>query len=270
MASVYFDGAIVDEAAARIPIDDPAVLWGIGLFEVARGYGGRAFRLERHLERLRRSAAALGLDARVPPLDDVVSELFRRNGLHDGAIRVIWTAGGHLAVTVKDFPRQPRAFYDEGAPVRIAPWRRDPRHPLAGHKTLNYYANMIDRQRAWDEGAVDTVYLDPAGEVQEGTRSNLFAVRGGALLTPRCESGILPGITRETILEIATAQGVPLEETAITLATIASADEVFVTSTLMEVVPVRRVDTIDIPAPGPVTQRIASGFHALVATECAR
>lgn len=268
MPIVYFDGALIEESDARVPIDDPALLWGVGLFEVARGYNGRAFRLERHLERLRRSALALGLDARVPPLDDVVCELFRVNAMSEGAVRVTWTGGGHLAVTVRAFPKQPDAFYRKGAPLRIAPWRRDPRAPLAGHKTLNYYTHMVDRQRAWDEGAVDTLMLGPRGDVQEGTRSNVFAVADGALLTPPRAHGILPGITRETVLEVAAARGIPQREQRVTFETLVEADEVFVTSTLMEVVPIRLVGDAPLRAPGPVTRRIARGFRALVHREC--
>jgi branched-subunit amino acid aminotransferase/4-amino-4-deoxychorismate lyase len=268
MAIVYFNGRYMDDTRARVPVSDPALGWGIGLFEVMRGYRRQAFRLEQHVDRLRRSAEILDLDASLPPLAPVIGELFARNGLEEGAIRLTVTGGGSKIVSVGDFPRLPTSAYRKGVKVRVAPWRRDPRAPLAGHKTLNYYANMIDRRHAGAEGAIDTIVLGLRGEVLEGTRCNVFAVHGERIVTPSLGHGILPGVTRQVVLELARAEGIELAERRVSLSELVEADEVFVTSTLMEVVPVRAVGEDEIDAPGDVTRRIRRAFSRATRAEC--
>ncbi len=268
MPIAWFDGRYLDEDRARVPISDPALGWGIGLFEVARGYAGRAFRLDRHVARLVRSARELGLDVHLPPLDPIVRRLFERNGPQGGAVRLTCTGGGRCFLTIGPVRRLPRGTRTRGGVLRIAGWRRDPRAPLAGHKTLNYYANMIDRQRAWAEGGVDTLILGLRGEVLEGTRSNVFAVFGGRIVTPSLGLGILPGITRQTVIELCRGHGLAVAERRLPLRRLLEADEVFVTSSLMEVVPIRRVGARRIPAPGPITTTVARLYRGAVRREC--
>ncbi|RMF76216.1 MAG: hypothetical protein D6738_01915, partial [Acidobacteria bacterium] len=244
--------------------------WGIGLFEVARGYERRAFRLARHVERLTRSARALGIRVRLPPLDPIVERLFELNRRRNGAVRLTCTGGGRCFLTLGAIRRLPPGARTRGAVLRVADWRRDPRAPLAGHKTLNYYANMIDRQRAWAEGAVDSLILGLRGEVLEGTRSNVFAVFDGRIVTPSLALGILPGITRATVIELCRAAGLDVREQRLPLRRLLAADEVFVTSSLMEVVPVRRIAEQRLRAPGPVTRTVAGLYRTAVEQECRR
>lgn len=265
---IWFEGRYVRESRARVPVSDPALGWGIGLFEIARGYGGRAFRLDAHVERLMHSARALGLRVELPDLHPVVTRLFGENGLAEGAIRITCTGGGLRFVSVKDFPRQPANRYRRGGALLVANWRRDARAPLTGHKTLNYYANMIDRSAAGAQGAVDTLIRGLGGEILEGTRANVFSVKRGRILTPSLGAGILPGVTRSVVLELAREEGIPIREGRLTLPRLEASDEVFVTSTLMEIMPIRRVGQVQLGGPGEVTRKLRRAFARRVREEC--
>ena len=265
---IWFEGRYVRESRARVPVSDPALGWGIGLFEIARGYAGRAFRLGAHVERLMHSARKLGLGVELPDLDPVVTRLFEKNGLSEGAIRITCTGGGLRFVSVKEFPRQPESRYRRGGALLVAVWRRDARAPLTGHKTLNYYANMLDRSAAGEQGAVDTLIRGLSGEILEGTRANVFSVKGGRILTPPVGAGILPGVTRSVVMELAREEGIPLREGRLTLARLESSEELFVTSTLMEIMPIRRVGKIEVGRPGEITRKLRRAFARRVRAEC--
>ena len=265
---IWFEGRYVRESRARVPVSDPALGWGVGLFEIARGYGGRAFRLEAHVARLLHSAAELGLEVELPDLEPIVTRLFELNRLEEGAIRITCTGGGARFVSVKDFPRQPVGRYRRGGALLVAEWRRDPRAPLAGHKTLNYFANLIDRNAAGARGAVDTLIRGLGGEILEGTRSNVFSVRKGRILTPPLGSGILPGVTRQTVVELAREEGIALREGRMTLPRLLDSDEIFVTSSLMEIMPIKRIEGRELRAPGEITRRLRRAFTRRVRREC--
>ena len=268
MALLYLDGRIVDEKRARIPATDPALAWGVGVFEVARGYNQRAFQLEAHLERLRRSAAHFGIRAEVPDLDSVIHRLFVRNGLDGGYARITLTGGGHLVVVTQRWKALPRRIYRQGAALAVAPFRRDPAAPLAGHKTLNYLENMKTRWEAEGEGVLDALVLGLRGEVLEGTRCNVFMVEKGRLLTPPLGQGILPGVTRKVVIDLARGQGLPVAERRLRLSRLLAAEEVFVTSTMMEIVPVVRIAGRRLPGPGPTARSLLAAYHEKVREEC--
>ena len=268
MSTVYLDGRLLREERARIPATDPALSWGVGLFEVARGYWQRAFLLDEHLARLRRSAGHFGIAADLPDLAPVVTRLFEANGLDGGRIRITLTGGGHLIVAVHAHRELPRRLFLRGAAWSVAPFRRDPRAPLAGHKTLNYLENMRARWDAEDQGVLDALVLGFRGEVLEGTRCNIFAVERGRLVTPPVGEGILPGVTRQLVLELAQRQGIEVRERQLRLGRLLEAEEVFVTSTMMEIVPVSRIDGRPVEGPGPLTRELRKVYRRRVRREC--
>ncbi len=254
MTHVWLDGRFRPGDKATVPATDPAFLYGHGVFEVIRAYGGVPFRLADHLDRMRRSARRFGIPFRVPDLDPVVRGLCRRNGLKDAYVRITLSAGGHLLVLARRLSPVPKAWYERGAKAMFAPWIRDPRTPLTGHKTLNYLENILSHREALRRGCADMLYSGPRGELLEGCATNVFLVRRGRLVTPALGRGILPGVTRKVILELA-----PATERVVHRRELAAADEAFLTNALIEVLPIGR--------PGPVTRRIAALYRDLVRAE---
>ncbi len=248
---VWLDGRFLHEDRALIPATDPAFLYGHGVFEVARAYAGVPFRLKDHLERMRRSARHFDIAFRAPDVAPVVRELCRRNRAPDAYVRITLSARGRLLVIVRKLEPVPRAWYERGAEVMIAPWRRDPRAPLVGHKTLNYLENVLTHREARRRGCADALYVGLGNELLEGCVSNCFLVVGRRIVTPALGAGILPGVTRKVVMEIARVR-----ERRVGLKELWSADEAFLTNAMMEVLPING-------PPGPVTRRVAEAFRAL-------
>jgi branched-subunit amino acid aminotransferase/4-amino-4-deoxychorismate lyase len=270
MSIVWLDGRYLPERQAKLPVTDPVVRWGTGVFEVVRGYHRRPFRLGQHLARMAGTARLLGIDRRIPDLGRVIPRLFARNRLEGGYVRITLTGGGRLLVEVRGYRPPPARVYREGALLDVAHWRRDPAAPLAGLKTVNYLELMMARERARERGAIDTVLLAPDGSVLEGARSNVFVVRRGRIETPRAEgAGVLPGVTRALVIELAREEGIAHRERRLGLEDLHGADEVFVTSTMMEVVPVARIGRRRVAPPGPLTRTMSSAYSRRVEQECA-
>lgn len=258
MRWVWLDGELRTEAKALLPATDPAFLHGRGLFETLRAYDGIPFRLEDHLKRMRRSARHLRIPfPAISDLRPVIRELCRRNRTPDAAVRITLSALGHLLVQARPRRRLPAAWTARGARLRIAPWRRDPRAPLSGHKTLNYLENVLAHEEALRRGCADTLLVDPHGRILEGCTTNIFLVFAGRLVTPPLHHHILPGVTRQVVMEL-----LPVQERPVRLADLRRADEVFLTNSLIEVLPVGR--------PGPVTRAVAESYRRAVADEVRR
>jgi branched-chain amino acid aminotransferase len=252
---VWLDGAFVPESKARIPATDPGFLHGRGAFETLRAYGGRPFRLERHLDRLAATARQFRFPFRKPDLERVVRQLCARNRTPDAAVRITLSAGGRLLVTARRRQPPPASWFREGAEVMVAPWRRDARAPLCGHKTLSYLENVWTHEEARRRGCADALYVGLRGELLEGCVTNVFLVADGRLVTPRLQPGVLPGVTRGAILDLDRVR-----QRTVRAKELWRADEAFLTNSLLEVVPILR-------PPGPVTRRIASAYRGLVARE---
>ena len=245
---VWLDGRYRRERQATLPATDPGPLFGHGVFEVTRAYGGVPFRLGDHLARMGRSAKRFRIPFRPPRLDPVVRELCRRNRVSDAYVRVTLTAGGHLLVIVRKRRPLPAAWYRNGARVMIAPWRRDPDAPLAGHKTLSYLDHVLTQREARRRGFADALLVSTRGDLMEGCASNLFLVKSGRIVTPPLGPGILPGVTRKVIMELARVR-----ERRVLPGGLGKADEAFLTNALIEVLPIGR--------PGPVTRRLARAYR---------
>ena len=268
--------------AARVVLDH-GLLYGDGVFEGIRFYDGHAFRLGAHLERLYRSAAALRLTLPCDrnTLTAAVAETIKAYGRPDGYLRLVVTRGpGRLGLDPSSCS-QPNIFIiadelslvsgrvrHEGARViiaatrRIAPDALDPRI-----KSLNYLNHILARIEATNAGADEAILLNSQGHVAEGTADNVFVVRDGMLFTPPASNGALEGITRAVVLEIAQTLGI-VARNALGPYDLHTADECFLTGTGAELIPVREIDGRQLGSrPGPMYQRVAVEFRALVGRE---
>lgn len=268
----YVDGEYVDSDAAQLPADDLAVLRGYGIFDFTRTYGGHPFRLDAHLQRLRRSAELILLELPLPlaEISDVALETLARNGYPgrgEARLRLVVTGGAspdditpagesRLLVLVTPFADQPAERYRDG--VRLITHRQERALPEA--KTIEYISAIMAQRRARQAGALEAIYVNRAGHALEGTTTNLFAVLDGRLVTP--VDGILYGVTRQAVLELAERR-MPVEQRALPLEELLRADEVFITSSSKEVCPVRQVDDTRIGPPGPHTRNLMQDFSEL-------
>jgi branched-chain amino acid aminotransferase len=275
------NGLVTPAEQARVSVLDNGFTFGDSVYETLRTYSGRPFHLDRHVERLRRSAARLAID--LPLGDDVIAgwlqELLERAGNAESYIRMIVSrgvgdisyrfervSGPTVVLAVKPYEPYPEAYYAEGIPVAVVSVRRN--HPDAldpAIKCCNLLNNVLAVREAQSKGAVEAILLNLAGEVAEGASSNVFVVRGGALETPPLSAGILAGITRDVILERCPKLGIEARERSLSLDDLLGADEAFMTSTLKEALPVRSVDgrTIGSGRPGPVSRRVLEDFRAI-------
>ena len=268
---LYLNGRVLSADQAHLSPWERGWLFGQGLFETLRSYHGVPFLLEEHQHRLETSAQALGLS--VPSWDpklslrDLVGELLRKNRLPDAYIRIILTGGvseppdrsdATTCILVRPLHRYDPLLYRRGAKVIVSAIRRNPTCPLAAHKTLNYWANLIARQEATKVGATEAILLDTRGYLAEGAASNVFFVRDGRLLTPSLKANILPGITRAKVIELAKRGGVRVSEGLYRLKNLQSAEEVFLTNSLMEVMPVRSINGrhVGTGRPGAITRQL--------------
>ncbi len=263
MTTIYYvDGKFVAADEAVIPVDDLAIVRGIGAFDLVRTRNGRPCFLNEHLERLYRSAEKLGLS--MPwsheALRRVVLETLDRNTVDEANIRIIVTGGSspdfitptgrpRLLVLVTPLPRQPAWWRTKGVKVITVKVQRS----LPGAKSIDYLPAAIALRRANAADAVEAIYLDEQDHAQEGTTSNLFIITGNTLVTPG--EGALSGITRKAVLEIAKSH-LSVEIRNIAKAELLTASEVFITGTNKGLVPVIQIDdsVIGSGQPGPKTQ----------------
>ncbi len=279
-ATVYVNGTIADAASAVVPAFDHGFLYGEGVYETLRTYHRAPFLFDRHMGRLRRSASLMALP--VPYLDGELLDAVHRTmaahaGLDEAYIRILLTRGvgeltynpaacprPTLVIIVKPFPAPPARTFAEGIRVSLVSVRRN--HPQALNpmiKSTNLLNNALAMQEAIGRGADEALMLNQGGEIVECSQSNFFVVRGGELLTPPLSAGLLPGITREFVLEIARDLGIPAREARLVPGDLTTAGEAFITGTTREVTPVVAVDdqVIGTGQPGPVSTRLLAEFQ---------
>ncbi len=278
----YVAGVFMPADKAAVPISDAGLLQGIGVYETLRTYGGRPFRLEGHLARLRAGADFLGIRLAESDSDiaAAVARLVQSNEVPEARVRITVTAGsmdraesdrpGAATLIVTAVPLKPYApeLYERGAPVVIASLRSRTLDPVRLHKTTCRIRQFLALRAAHHVGAVEAIFLNTQGRLAEGAVSNVFVVQAGRIATPPADEGLMPGITRTAVLEVAGVAGIA-EERPVTMAEFLAADEVFITNSIMEVMPVSSADGRPIAAgrPGPVTVRLAEAYKALVARE---
>ncbi len=270
MSTYYVDGSFVAAEKAVLPVSDLALLRGYGIFDYMRTYGGRPFHLEAHIRRLLNSAQLVGLKCPWNSKDirDIVEETLKRNKYQESSIRLMVTGGDSndsitpgdkprllvMVTPVKEFPSQ---WYEKGVKVITTEITRH----VPGAKSIDYIQAILALKTARTTGAVESLYVDSQARVLEGTTSNFFAVINGRLLSPRDE--ILPGVTRDVVLDISAPVFNP-QLRAVSRTELYKADEIFLTSSNKEVLPVTQVDdaVIGTGKPGPVTQKIRKLFRA--------
>jgi branched-chain amino acid aminotransferase len=244
----YIDGNFVSSEEASIPLSDLAVLRGYAVFDFLRTYNGKPFHLEDHVDRLYNSGGMVGLKV---PLSkkmviDIVHEVMRRNNCNDANIRLIITGGDssdnvtpdgvpRLIVMLSPVKKYPLQWYTDGVKIITSSIAR----ALAGVKSTNYIIGIIAQKKARNEGAVEAIYVDKKGNVQEGTTSNIFMFKGKKLITP--VANVLPGITRQVIIDL-TKDRFDIKIQGIKEREILKADEVFICSSNKEIVPVVKID----------------------------
>lgn len=269
MANIFYvDGEFVSSSDAALPVTDLAILRGYGVFDFFRTYGGKPFHLDEHLQRLRRSAALIDLE--LPwaheEIKAIVIETVARNNLPECNVRILVTGGAtDDFITPKDEPRlmvmvTPAAppathYYNDGAKVVTFETERY----IPGAKTINYIPAIRAMKRARAVEAVEAIYVNRDGHALEGTTTNLFAFIGDKLVTPG--DGILWGITRSVVLELA-QEMFPLEMRVLPVQELLTADEVFITASNKQVMPIVQVDetVIGDGKPGPRTKQIMAKF----------
>jgi branched-chain amino acid aminotransferase len=279
---VAIDGAIVRPEDAKVSVFDRGFMYGDAVFEVLRTYGGAPFALDEHVARLRRSAERVLI--RMPLSDDdFAAEIARAIAAAknpESYARIMLTRGsGPLGldpdlagaplrvIVVEPVHPPPREAYADGvALAMIATKRAADNTAAAGAKVSNYLSNLLAVHEAKKRGAAEALIVDAHGHVVEGASSNVFVVRGGAVATPPESEGILAGITRAHVLELARANGIACDLRALRPDDLYGADEVFITSSIREIVPAVRVDarTIGAGVPGPVTRALHRAFRERV------
>jgi branched-chain amino acid aminotransferase len=285
---IYLDGKFVDETEAKVSVFDHGLLYGDGVFEGIRLYGGNVFRLDAHLERLEHSAKAILLELPLSraELSQAVCETCRVNGLKDGYIRLVVTRGkGDLGlapwlcakptlfIIASKITLYPKEHYEQGLAIVTVPTRRIGAAALPPTiKSLNYLNNILAKIEARQAGALEAVMLNDQGFVAECTADNIFSVSKGIVRTPATDEGALPGITRGAVLDIARERGMEACETRLTRHDLWCADECFLTGTGAEIVPVVKLDGRQIGdgRPGAVTRRLTEAFQQRVRTDGTR
>lgn len=282
---IYLDGRYVPEEQAAVSVFDHGLLYGDGIFEGIRAYHNRVFKLDEHVDRLYESAKTIMLQ--IGPgkeeMREIVRETMRKNGLREGYIRLVVTRGrGDLGLDPARCPRScvicigasirlyPEEFYQKGLAINTVATRRNIAEGVNPRiKSLNYMNNILAKIEAVRMGCAEALMLNNEGYVSEATGDNVFIVKKGELRTPPISAGILEGITRNTVMDLARDRGIPVREMNMTRHDVFNADECFLTGTAAEVIPVISVDgrTVGSGEPGAMTRTLTEDFRALTRTD---
>jgi len=278
---VWINGKFFDKTEAKVSVYDHGLLYGDGVFEGIRVYHGKVFRLKQHMDRLYDSARSIWLE--IPMSKDAltaaVEETVRVNEKQNGYIRLVVTRGAgtlgldprkcdpQMIVIVDDISLYPQELYENGLEIITAATIRS--HPAALSprvKSLNYLNNILAKIEAIRGGCLEALMLNHKGEVAECTGDNVFVVKNGQIRTPPIDAGILEGVTRNAVMELATAAGMDVREMVLTRHDIFTADEFFLTGTAAEIIPVVKCDgrPIGNGKPGQVTRQLRARFQEMV------
>lgn len=278
---IYIDGEFLPKAEAKVSVFDHGLLYGDGVFEGIRSYNGRVFKLDEHLERLYDSAKSIMLEIpiSIETMKETVLETLRRNHLREGYIRLIVTRGvGDLGLDPDKCPKPsiiiiadkivlyPQKYYEEGLEIVTVSVRRNYAEAINPRiKSLNYLNNILAKIEGKQAGAEEVLMLNREGYVVECSGDNIFWIKNGTLVTPPVHMGILEGVTRNSVIDIAREAGLRVEERVFTRHDLYVADECFLTGTAAEVIPVVKIDqrAIGDAQPGKITQRLMTAFRQL-------
>lgn len=295
----YLNGQMLDDSQALVSSQDAGFQHAVGLFETMFATHGKVFRLDQHLDRLKRSAAELGLaaDMATAPLVEAIQQTLTANELEDARLRLTVTAGtlsmlksddGEDALkviqTVCVQASEPTAFapgyFDQGVRVRLYGQGANPFDITAGHKTLNYWARLRSLRQAAASDCGEAIWLSVTNHLASGAVSNIMLIKDGELLTPIARgeekpealpAPVLPGITRQAVIDAAEAQGITVKKQMLSIEDLLEADEVFLTNSNWKVLPVVAVEQKDIAdgKVGPITQSLRQAVLAMVESETA-
>ena len=287
--TIYLNGQLVPRAGARLSPFDHGFLYGYGLFETMRAYSGHIFRLDRHLARLRQAARILGLTHDLlrevdgeGSLEAACANTLQANRLKDARLRLTVSAGEGdmtpdpstcsqptIIVTAGSLISSHPQTYESGYAAMISSLHRNTQSPLSRMKSTCYVESILARSEAQAAGCDEAIMLNEQGYLAEGSTTNIFLVRGGELITPSLESGVLPGITREAVLELARSANIVVMERQVRPDELLWADEAFLTNSILELMPLTRFDGKPVGAgePGQLTRRLGAAYGRLVADE---
>jgi branched-chain amino acid aminotransferase len=282
---IYLNGQLIPRSKAKLSPFDHGFLYGYGLFETMRAYNGYIFRLDSHLTRLRFSAEILGLTYNViasgakQSLESACMATLEANRLKDARLRLTISAGeGDMTpdpstcssptvlVTTQNLVPLPPEKYESGFKAALSSIRRNSQSPLSRLKSTCYMENILARMAARAAGCDESIFLNEQGYLAEGSSTNIFLVSHGELITPCFESGVLPGITREAVLEIARTSNLKATERWVQLNELIEAEEAFVTNSILELMPLVSVEgrTIGSGKPGKLTKELLAAYRKLV------
>jgi branched-chain amino acid aminotransferase len=278
---ININGRLVDKADARVSVYDHGFLYGDGVFEGLRIYAGKVFRLREHTDRLYESARHIHLEIPLRPeqMMQAVNDTVKANNRGDGYVRLIVSRGAgtlgldprktedpQVIIIVDDIALYPKEMYETGMEiVTVSTIRNHPNALNPRIKSLNYLNNILAKIEGIQAGVPEALMLNHKGEISECTGDNIFLVKRGVLKTPPPDAGILEGITRGAVMELARKAGIPVQEIAQTRHDVYAADECFLTGTAAEVIPVIKCDgrAIGNGKPGPMTRQLRESFHKL-------
>lgn len=287
---VYLNGSLVPRSEALISVDDHGFLYGYGLFETMRAYNGKIFLLDRHLTRLQSSARAIRLDASFADIDlaKACIDTLKANGLREARLRLTVTRGKAdsfaspvitckptVLVTARSYSAMPEEIYNKGYRVGISSFGRYSQSILSGHKSTNFLNNILAKMEAEASGLDESLLLNENGCFTEGSISNIFFISSdSSLVTPSLQSGILPGITRMVVMELAGSNGISITEKDVKSGELINFKEAFLTNSVMEIMPLVEVRertgktiTIGSGKPGSLTKRLMAAYKKLVERE---
>jgi len=273
---VYLDGEFLPAEEARISVFDQGFLLGYGAFETMRTYGSRVFRLAAHLKRLNDACAVLGIPFRMEleEVEEVIRRLVALNLVPEARVRITVTAGDIRSKSSAPTVLITATALSGTGPVTgiravVSPGAVSSQDALQFHKTTSYARKMLGQRQANQQGYDEALLVNEYGRVTEGTKTNLFCVREGELFTPPLREGLLPGITRAAVIEIASFEGITVREEPLTLSDVQQSEEAFLTNSVIEIAPLVAVNEVPIGQgiPGPLVTRLQEAYRNLVAQE---
>ncbi|MBM4054392.1 MAG: aminodeoxychorismate lyase [Planctomycetes bacterium] len=278
---IFLNNTIVETSKASLSAFDRGFLYGDGLFETIRAYNKKPFTLEDHIARLSNSAQFLSIPFRYTcdQIRQIIAQLLEKNCLSDAYIRMTLSRGGNaegfipfqiseptFVIHAKPLVPYPAILYTTGVKLITSKIQKSTTCPISRHKTLNYLTNYLIKKEALAAGVHDALVLNTEGNVTECSVSNIFFVKDKAVVTPCLEANILPGVTRRIVITLCRENGIHLTEKLFGLDEIVMADEVFITNSLMEIMPVTAIDgkSIGDSLPGEITRFISGKYKMLV------
>ncbi|MDO4583619.1 MAG: branched-chain-amino-acid transaminase [Planctomycetia bacterium] len=280
---VYINGEFFDKEKAVVSVYDHGLLYGDGVFEGMRSYNGTVFRHAQHIDRLWKSAKAIRLEIPMTQQEmmDAVNATLAINQLKDAYIRLVVTRGSgslgldpnrcshpQVIIITDMISLYPQELYENGLEIVTASTMRN--HPAALSpriKSLNYLNNIMAKLEGLQAGCSEALMLNHKGEICECTGDNIFLVRDGVLITPPTDAGILEGVTRDAVMDLAREAGIEVREISQTRHDVYIADECFLTGSAAEVIPVVKIDgrPIGTGKPGPITRQLIEMFRKMIA-----